>query len=385
MSSCEVSIGFKTETVFRVAVSVNSDLSDPIMFGPYTSKRRRAKVSLTGLAPATEYFYGFEIDGVVRSAYGKFKTSRGTSAGNFKFCFGSCNETASNAPVFNTIREENPAFFMHLGDLHYRDIQYEWSEGFRNAFRNQLNQPNFHRLTRQIPTLYMFDDHDYGPNDSDGASPSRNAALRVYKEKVPHNPLADTGEGAAAYQSFQIGRVVFILTDLRSDSSKTAPRTKMGNAQKTWFKDILSDPANDDKFFVWFSTTPFIIPVNSTQDHWGGFAAERTEIADHIKAHCVGRILLCTGDHHSAAYDDGTNGDFATGGGASVPEFTASPLAHPTVSNWTSTYSSGFFANASQFGIVEVTDTGGSSISLALSVKTGAGSVVYSTTLTLNL
>ena len=49
-----------------------------------------------------------------------------------------------------------------------------------------------------ICTDYMWDDHDYGPNDSDRFSPARDAALSSYRDVVPHFPLPGAFSLAAA-------------------------------------------------------------------------------------------------------------------------------------------------------------------------------------------
>jgi hypothetical protein len=68
-----------------------------------------------------------------------------------------------------------------------------------------------------VPIAYIYDDHDYGGNDSDGNAPSKPAALSAYKSFVPHYSLASPN-GEAIYQAFTIGRVRILLTDSRSES-----------------------------------------------------------------------------------------------------------------------------------------------------------------------
>jgi len=69
-----------------------------------------------------------------------------------------------------------------------------------------------------VPMMHTWDDHDYGPNDSNKNSPSREASLRNFRELVPHYPLTmgETGDGPVD-QVFPVGRVTFILSDLRSE------------------------------------------------------------------------------------------------------------------------------------------------------------------------
>jgi len=67
--------------------------------------------------------------------------------------------------------------------------------------------------------VYVYDDHDFGPNNADGNSPSKPAAQLAYRQNFPHYPLPGTesdGTGPV-YQAFTYGRVRFILLDLRAE------------------------------------------------------------------------------------------------------------------------------------------------------------------------
>lgn len=384
MSNMTVSFKFNRDCDFRLAVSVNSDLSAPTYFGPIRTRRFVGKMEATGLLADTLYYYAPECNGVIVSGAKKtFRTAPAPGAASFKFAFSSCNSTGSNATVFETIRLEAPLFFHHLGDWGYPDIAANSKKLFRRNHDDNIIPANVAALYAEIPCLYMFDDHDYGPNDSNGTSPSRNAALSVFRERVPHHSLALTGDTDSVYHSYEIGRVLFIVTDLRSMASPegdtdNASKTKLGTVQKAWLKAIVAAPGNAAKEIVWFSTSPWVPNVQVGEDHWGGYSTERQELADHFALHNPSRILICSGDTHAAAWDDGTN---SVGG---IREFTVSPLDRSN-GTWPATYTSGYFQENGMFGVVEVTDTGGPTISIALSVKNAAGTVLTSTSFVVTL
>jgi phosphodiesterase/alkaline phosphatase D-like protein len=227
--------------------------------------------------------------------------------------------------------------------------------------------------------MYMWDDHDFGGNNSDGSSAARPAAQTAYKERVPHYPL-NTTDGAV-YQSWVVGRVRFILTDLRSNASKTSSsdsstKTKMGDKQLQWFFSELRKP---EPLKVWISTHPWIQATTSGSDKWGSFATERKKIANFIKSsNLEGRVMLLSGDMHGIAIDAGSNADYADGGGANIPVFHAAPL-HRDESIKGGPYSKGTFLNGSsgnQYGVMNITDSGGSTISVEWLGKRGSTTVV---------
>ena len=83
------------------------------------------------------------------------------------------------------------------------------------------------------------------------------------------------------------------------------------------------------------------------------------------------------------AIDDGTNTDYATAGGTGFPLLQASPLDRPP-SVKGGPYSEGTFAGAGQFGLVDVVDDGGPTVTVRLSGRTWDGRelVAYERTFT---
>ncbi len=99
--------------------------------------------------------------------------------------------------VFDTIRKEEPLFFLHLGDFHCEDIVKNDRALYRRAFDTVLASPVQFALYRHVPLVYVWEDHDFGPNDSYSADPGGSAARLTYRENVPHYPLA-VGDGDLA-------------------------------------------------------------------------------------------------------------------------------------------------------------------------------------------
>ena len=67
----------------------------------------------------------------------------------------------------------------------------------------------------------------FGPNNSSGLSPNQNGyiacqseARHAYQSYVPHYPLSFGQGDTLISQSFNIGRIKFILTDLRSEKRR---------------------------------------------------------------------------------------------------------------------------------------------------------------------
>jgi alkaline phosphatase D len=330
-------------------------------------------LSVTNLQPDTQYFYAIEADGVLDITIGKLHTP-GTGAYSFTFALSSCARTDSNHPVFTIIRQHNPLFFLHMGDLHYLDISANNRDLFRTGYERVLAASNQAALYRDVPLAYMWDDHDYGPNDSDASAPGRLAARLTYQEYVPHYPLVAGSGDVPIYQAFTIGRVRFILTDTRSERDTAlippdAPgKTMMGAAQKAWFKQELLAANGLYPLIIWVSTSPWLAdPPGSGPDNWAGFQAERRELADFFAANDMRSLLMVSGDVHMLAIDNGSNNTYDTSHKTSFPIFQVSALDRPNPSYLpANNYSEGQFPGSGQFGLVTIMDQGGTSVTVEL-------------------
>jgi alkaline phosphatase D len=250
---------------------------------------------------------------------------------------------------------------MNMGDFHYLNIATNVPARFRAAYDTVLASPQQADLYRHVPFVYIWDDHDFGGNNVGGRSNSREAARLAYQEYVPHYPLSAGSGNVPIYQSFNVGRVKFILTDLRSErdavtNKDDAAKSMMGAAQKAWFKQELLSAKDKYPLICWVSSVPWLgekgsnyyravktnqfgyihhtnlvsePSTNATatstnrgrrrgaqppdDDHWSRFATERREIVDFIKANHIKGVCILHGDSHMLAADDGRNGDYATG------------------------------------------------------------------------
>ncbi|MGE5692582.1 MAG: alkaline phosphatase D family protein [Candidatus Zixiibacteriota bacterium] len=349
--------------IARLAVSTAPDFSSAIYSDwdtAVTSENNRVvRLEATGLAPRQRYYYAVEVNSTLDTeTVGRFETFP-TDTGTFTIAMGSCAQTGSNSQSFAQIYALNPLFFFHLGDMHYQNIGVNDPNLFRQAYETVLSSPNQSQLYRDYAIAYIWDDHDYGPNNSDSTSPSRQASRATYREYMPHYPLAAGMGNAPIYYTFDVGRVHFIVCDSRSARSPefavdNASKTMLGTTQKAWFKQELLNSKSNYPLLVWVNTLPWIGSPGGG-DAWYEYTNERRELADFIKANGIKNICMLSGDAHMLAIDDGTNSDYATGGGAGFPVMHSASLDQ-TPSLKGGPYSHGAFPGRGQFGLMTVSD-----------------------------
>jgi len=356
----------RDSAVVRLAVSEEPEFLAPIFSAPDTAltevNSRVADLNVTGLTPGRRYYYAPEVDGSIDlEAVGQFRTFH-PDTGSFTFAFASCATTGSNHSVFETIRLLDPLFFVHTGDFHYEDIAVNDMDVFRQAYETVLGSPNQSEMYRNIPIVYVWDDHDLGPNNCDSTAPGREAARLTYQEYVPHYPLEAGSGDVPIYQAFTVGRVRFIVCDSRSARSPYgAPndtmKTMLGVEQKEWFKQELLSARYSYALTVWVNSLPWIGETGS--DGWYTYTHEREELANFIADNNIKNLCMISGDAHMLAIDDGTNSNYSTGGGSGFPVMHAAALDR-SGSVKGGPYSHGTYPGRGQFGLMTVTDTGDS-------------------------
>ncbi len=353
-------------TAARLAVSTQPDLSAPIYSNWDTAitaeNNRVVAFEIAGLTAGQQYYYAVEVGGALDTEkVGRFQTFPQDS-GSFTFAFASCAQTASDHAVFETIRSHNPLFFFHLGDFHYQNISVNDQNLYRQAFDTVLSSPNQSHLYRDVSLVYIWDDHDYGPNNSDSTAPGRPAARLTYQEYVPHYPLAAGSGNIAIYYAFTVGRVRFIVCDSRSARSPEnaiddSSKTMLGLTQKAWFKQELLDATPQYPLIIWVNTLPWI--GTTGDDGWFKYTYERRELANFLKDNVIKNLCMLSGDAHMLAIDDGSNSDYATVGREGFPVMHAAALDQAG-SVKGGPYSHGTYPGGGQFGLMTVIDFGNS-------------------------
>lgn len=317
---------------------------------------RVADFRVDGLDAATRYFYAVEVDGELdRTRTGSFRTFPADDR-PLRLVFGSCARTGSNGQVFDAIRELDPDVYVCLGDFHYGDVFVDDVDDYRQVFDVQLTRPAQAALYRSTPIAYVWDDHDYGPNDSNRDAPGRAAAMTAYREYVPHYELA--GPDSAIFQAFTIGTTRVIMTDARSardpqSDPDSDAKSMLGAEQRAWLLDELTRSAVDHDVVIWANPVPWVDPAAPGADSWAGYDAERRAIADHIAERGIANLVMVSGDAHMVAIDDGTHTNYAAVEGPAFPLLHVAALDRPG-STKGGPYTSGPITGGGHFGVVEV-------------------------------
>jgi alkaline phosphatase D len=339
----------QTDRAARVVVELHPE-TDP-------GKRRRVEgatraeddfavaLRLAGLDPGTRYRYTVAIDGKPVAEPGRFATQPlwqfRADPPAFAVAFGSCfylNDRfdrpgppwGGDYPILDAIAAQSPDLMLWLGDnVYFREPEWTSIEGMSARYRAVRAAPEMRRLARATSHVAIWDDHDYGPNDSDSSFVMKGAALEAFKRYWP-NPSHGLPGVPGVFGLVTYGDVDFFLLDNRFNRypnryPQTPEKRMFGRAQLEWLKQALV-----------FSRAPFKVVVAGGQfwnranrfEAFHNFPVEQKALADWLLEQRIPGVVFLSGDRHL-----GGLWRIERPGAYPLYEFTSSPLTAGPFSN----------------------------------------------------
>eukprot|EP01130_Rhizamoeba_saxonica_P000972 TRINITY_DN10848_c0_g1_i1.p1 TRINITY_DN10848_c0_g1~~TRINITY_DN10848_c0_g1_i1.p1 ORF type:complete len:521 (+),score=81.40 TRINITY_DN10848_c0_g1_i1:5-1567(+) len=346
--SASVVVGNRGGETFQVAT--DQHFSNVVFEMMVPDGSRLHKFLVDGLVSGTRYYYGFDDD------YGSFKTFGNQS--EWKLLLGSASQSSTNSNIFLDMKEQEADVLIYLGDMFIEDININNIELYNQAYRKVFNSTQKH-LLKSLPVVYMWDDHDYGTNNANYYSISKEAAMEAYNLNVPHYPLAIEHDGLSPiYHAFNLGTVRVVVTDLRSEKKPEVEQI-MSRKQLQWLRDEFAE-YKQYSVVLWINTQIWI-GESSSADNWRGFSSDRAIISNIILELGIDNLVSVTSDSHMLAMDDGTYSDYSALGGAGFPMFNVGSLDRSTGNSIGGPFSHGCFSyenhRIQQYGTLIINNT----------------------------
>ena len=207
----------------------------------------------------------------------------------------------SNYQIYESIADKKPDFMIWLGDnVYLREADWNTKTGIFHRYTHTRSINEMQRLLATIHHYAIWDDHDFGPNNSDKGFWNKNMTLEAFK-LFWANPSYGVGNIKGAISYFNWGDCDFFLLDNRyyryPNNLKSGNKTILGKNQLEWLKDVLVSSQAAFKFVVMggqFLTTAGLFEVYSNY----GFSNERNEIIEFIHSQEIRNVIFLTGDRH---------------------------------------------------------------------------------------
>lgn len=308
------------------------------------------------------------------------------ASGHFKLAFGSCSHQEKypkTQPIWTAIAADKPDCFLFIGDniylpndpTEYPRLRADVFKLYCDTYDKQRRMPELQSLLRSTSCFGLWDDHDYGPNNSDRTWQWKDVALEAFELYFPGNYGLPDARGC--FRKFSRGDVdVFMLDDRTFRDPNSAPdrRTFLGERQLAWLKAGLS--ASRAKFRIIVCGNQ-ILSDTHPHESWGTyFRVERDEFLRWLWNARIGGVIFLAGDRHFAEL---VHKQDPSKKGAELWELTSSPLANDTFKSGdqvpnadrVSAYTAG-----PNYGLLEF-DTAANPPSVLMKLKDETGKTVF--------
>jgi alkaline phosphatase D len=233
---------------------------------------------------------------------------------NLKFAFGSCayiNEEKFDRPgkpyggdfeIFRSIAAEKPEFMIWLGDnVYFREPDWLTESAMRYRYSQNRELPELQPLLATTQNYAIWDDHDYGPNNSDSTFRGKLWALKVFQDYWA-NPTYGHDTTKGIFGRFEWGDIEFFLLDNRYHRTPNRypnieERKMLGDEQLKWLMESLVSSNATFKIIVSGSQ---MLNRNTKFESFSMFPSEQKRLFDFIREARIEGVLFLSGDRHHA-------------------------------------------------------------------------------------
>lgn len=349
-------IGDTTPTQSRIWIQTDVPAKFQIRYWPASGSEQSAKLSeagqtqedafLTGtltirdLSPGTHYLYQLLLDGqpVKRDYLLTFSTpplfdEQQKDLPDLKFLVGSCYylddplmrtlhvSYGTGTEIFRSMARMGGDMMFWLGDnIYFAPFDLSNRYNMNRRYLKQRTRPELQPLLGSMPQLAIWDDHDFGPNNSNrtfGGKEDTLALFNAYWANPPFEKRANEG----TYFTKSWGDVDFFATDDRfhrdPDDDPDPKHSFFGPEQLKWLEDSLL--ASKATFKVVVVGTPAL--NRSYIEALPHAPEEYQHLMNFLSSHKIPGVFFLTGDlHYTMLMKMPRPQDYP------LYEFTASPL-----------------------------------------------------------
>ncbi|MSR18148.1 MAG: hypothetical protein EXS00_03100 [Phycisphaerales bacterium] len=294
-------------------------------------ERETLRFEVVALEPGRHYRY--ELSGDTDEERQAFVSRGGVIATNSSatspqgnsctVAFGSCaDESEATGKLWQTLAALAPDAVVLLGDTPYIDSVNP--ARLEQRHREFYLTPHLQELLGSVPLYSVWDDHDFGANDTDGRMSGKEISLATFKRFRPNPSFGEGGSGL--YHSFRRGGLEVFILDTRYfagvPEGADASSSLLGVAQWNWLERGLL--ASTAPFKVVASSTVFNSSVRPLKpDFWGRYPQDYTRLMRFIVDRKISGVLLVSGDvHNSRVVHHRPDG----AGGRDIIELVTSPM-----------------------------------------------------------
>ncbi len=295
--------------------------------GPPTSPGggQPLRIALPLLEMGARYAYALSIDGspVALDRPLRFSTTAQWESRapppDFSFLLGSCayvNDPPYDRPgrpyghstgIFQHMAASGADFMLWVGDnWYYREADFSSISGLWYRARHDRAVADLQPFLSAMHHYAIWDDHDYGSNDTNKSFEFKGPALEVFNAYWG-NPSAGEPGHPGVYTKFFWSDAMFILLDNRwyRDDTRLVPgsgepKRQLGRHQMDWLKQSLlqSKVLGQSTFTFVASGGQVLSELPTRSEGMVNYLDERAELLEFIRDNGIEGVVFLSGDVH---------------------------------------------------------------------------------------
>jgi alkaline phosphatase D len=305
-----------------------------------------SKIVLSSLQPGAIYTFFLESKSFKTKIY-EFTTQElwqwRKDAPNFSVVFGSCtyvNDTEFDRPgkaygqsdsIFNVISELHPNAMIWGGDnIYLREGDFETQANMEARYIKARQIPSIQKLLSTCPQYAIWDDHDFGPNDSHSSFQYKKESLAAFKEMWGNSNYGfSNNENNCITGKVTLNDVDLYLLDNRS--FRIPPGTvgitpqMLGKEQINW---LIQDLKSSKATFKLVAVGSQILSSVADFENYANYQEEREYLLKKIAENNIKNVIFLSGDRHFAELSEMTLSN-----NIRVLDITSSPLTSKPYAN----------------------------------------------------
>jgi alkaline phosphatase D len=201
--------------------------------------------------------------------------------------------------IFESMAKRRPDVSLWMGDsVYFRETDADDRSAMAQRYDQWRALPQLQPLLHQGRHLATWDDHDYGPNDSNASNPTKDVSLDLFKQYWA-NPSHGLPGLPGVFTQARASDVEFFLLDNRwyrdSDKLIDSDRQMLGAGQLRWLKNALIGSTATWKFVI---TGSQVLNLQNAYEGWHHFPGEQQAFLTWLEQQKIPGVMLLSGDRH---------------------------------------------------------------------------------------
>ena len=207
----------------------------------------------------------------------------------------------SNYSIFESIAKKNPDIMLWGGDnVYLREADWDSKSGIYHRYTHSRTLKEMQPLLARTQNIAIWDDHDFGPDDSDRSFYNKNTTQQAFKDFWANKFYGmDPNQKEGIFSSYNWSDTEIFLLDNRFFKSPnkrlSGEKTMLGTAQIEWLIDALTYSKASFKIIVIGGQ---VLNTEAVFENYENYKSEKDFLLGEILTNQIKGVVFISGDRH---------------------------------------------------------------------------------------